>query len=308
MPRAHLVLSHGQDAPLTVTAVSLKLGVSPSTLRTWERRYGLGPGERQAGSHRRYLPEDVLRLSHMVELIHAGVTPADAARTVLADHGSLKEEIPAPNCCNDLVCAAENGDEEKLTHLIEAAVAEHGLVHTWSRFIEPALATIRSNPAGETPGLAPSALLTCAALNVLRAISTQRPEPGLPESPAVLILADHEHNLAAHVIGVALQWHGSRATVIATPSGRGAGFDQRLTEFLTTTPHPVALVIILGRGAACEKLVTYALEKQGLDVILVGNDTPALHDAHLQRVRTPAACVEEALAFLSASPHRTVDA
>ena len=83
MPRAQLVLPAAHDAPLTVTAVSAKLGVSASTLRTWERRYGLGPGERSAGSHRRYLPEDVARLTHMIELIQSGVTPSDAAAIVL---------------------------------------------------------------------------------------------------------------------------------------------------------------------------------------------------------------------------------
>ncbi len=50
MPRAQLVLPAAHDAPLTVTAVSAKLGVSASTLRTWKRW-------RSAGSHRHYLPE-----------------------------------------------------------------------------------------------------------------------------------------------------------------------------------------------------------------------------------------------------------
>lgn len=95
MPRAQLVLPAAHDAPLTVTAVSAKLGVSASTLRTWERRYGLGPGERSAGSHRRYLPEDVARLTHMIELIQSGVTPSDAAAIVLAqDKGELEEVRP----------------------------------------------------------------------------------------------------------------------------------------------------------------------------------------------------------------------
>ena len=39
---------------LTVAAVARRLGVAPATLRTWDRRYGLGPTERVAGSHRRY--------------------------------------------------------------------------------------------------------------------------------------------------------------------------------------------------------------------------------------------------------------
>src|SRR5213079_2320845 len=47
---------------LTVAAVARRLGVAPSTLRTWDRRYDLGPSGHTAGSHRRYSPEDLDRL------------------------------------------------------------------------------------------------------------------------------------------------------------------------------------------------------------------------------------------------------
>jgi transposase-like protein len=39
------------DGPiLTVAAVASRLGVAPATLRTWDRRYGLGPSEHTAGA------------------------------------------------------------------------------------------------------------------------------------------------------------------------------------------------------------------------------------------------------------------
>jgi DNA-binding transcriptional MerR regulator len=41
---------------LSVAAVARRLGVAPATLRTWDRRYGLGPSEHEAGAHRRYTP------------------------------------------------------------------------------------------------------------------------------------------------------------------------------------------------------------------------------------------------------------
>ncbi len=50
---------------LTVAAVARRLGVAPSTLRTWDRRYGLGPSAHTAGAHRRYSPADVARLMVM---------------------------------------------------------------------------------------------------------------------------------------------------------------------------------------------------------------------------------------------------
>src|SRR5690554_7971710 len=69
-----------EAAPLTVAAVARTLGVAASTLRTWDRRYGLGPSAHQAGSHRRYTPEDVARLQTMRRLTLRGVAPVDAAR------------------------------------------------------------------------------------------------------------------------------------------------------------------------------------------------------------------------------------
>ena len=38
---------------LTVAAVARRVGVAPATLRTWDRRYGLGPSSHEAGQHRR---------------------------------------------------------------------------------------------------------------------------------------------------------------------------------------------------------------------------------------------------------------
>ncbi|WP_425954990.1 MerR family transcriptional regulator [Xylanimonas sp. McL0601] len=68
---------------LAVAAVARRLGVAPATLRTWDRRYGLGPSGRTAGSHRRYTPEDVARLLVMRRLTIEGVAPVDAARAAL---------------------------------------------------------------------------------------------------------------------------------------------------------------------------------------------------------------------------------
>ncbi|MGJ7440146.1 MerR family transcriptional regulator [Aquipuribacter sp. MA13-6] len=65
---------------LTVAAVARRLGVAPATLRTWDRRYGLGPSEHTAGSHRRYSGVDVARLMVMRRLTLEGVPPSEAAR------------------------------------------------------------------------------------------------------------------------------------------------------------------------------------------------------------------------------------
>ncbi|MBE7699405.1 MerR family transcriptional regulator [Oerskovia sp. Sa1BUA8] len=82
------------EAPaLAVAAVAKRLGVAPATLRTWDRRYGLGPSEHTAGSHRRYTADDVARLVIMRRLTLEGVAPVDAARAALdADESDLALE------------------------------------------------------------------------------------------------------------------------------------------------------------------------------------------------------------------------
>ena len=75
----------GSTSPgLAVAAVARRLGVAPATLRTWDRRYGLGPSEHSAGAHRRYSDDDVARLMVMRRLALDGVAPVDAARSALA--------------------------------------------------------------------------------------------------------------------------------------------------------------------------------------------------------------------------------
>jgi MerR family transcriptional regulator, light-induced transcriptional regulator len=81
---------------LTVAAVARRLGVAPSTLRTWDRRYDLGPSAHTAGSHRRYSPEDLARLVVMRRLTLDGVPPADAARIALARAPDPASADPAP--------------------------------------------------------------------------------------------------------------------------------------------------------------------------------------------------------------------
>ena len=80
MPRAILAQSAQADRSRTMSSVSDELGVSPSTLRTWERRYGLGPAQREVGERRRYQPEDVDRLRAMIHHVRAGMSAAVSER------------------------------------------------------------------------------------------------------------------------------------------------------------------------------------------------------------------------------------
>ncbi|MFB9352468.1 MerR family transcriptional regulator, partial [Streptomyces heliomycini] len=65
---------------LTTGEVARRLGVAPTTVRTWDRRYGLGPDGHTGGRHRRWTAGDVARLERMCALTATGLPPAEAAR------------------------------------------------------------------------------------------------------------------------------------------------------------------------------------------------------------------------------------
>lgn len=74
------------DSPeptLPVASVARRLGVAPSTLRTWDRRYGLGPSRHTDGRHRRYGSADIGRLELMQRALLRGASTAEAARYAL---------------------------------------------------------------------------------------------------------------------------------------------------------------------------------------------------------------------------------
>ncbi|MFD7406492.1 MerR family transcriptional regulator [Streptomyces sp. NPDC059866] len=78
--RARSAAFRREDPGLTTGAVARRLGVSPTTLRSWDRRYGIGPARRADGRHRRWSARDVAMLEAMCRLTAAGMPPGEAAR------------------------------------------------------------------------------------------------------------------------------------------------------------------------------------------------------------------------------------
>ena len=66
------------DEPhLTVSGAARRLGIAPATLRTWDRRYGIGPSGHARGRHRRYSAADMACLELMQRALMQGAAPAE---------------------------------------------------------------------------------------------------------------------------------------------------------------------------------------------------------------------------------------
>lgn len=173
----------GEEAELgvTVAAVARRMGVAPATLRTWDRRYGIGPTAHRAGAHRRYTALDVARLEHMRRLVIAGVPPADAAvaarawndgagrvadvtplpvRTTRGTAGGAvpAAELPSPlsragggqvvalpgasPALRGLARAAQTLDTAACAAIIRDTIDREGVVATWDQLLVPVLGAI----------------------------------------------------------------------------------------------------------------------------------------------------------------------
>ncbi|MEU4116783.1 MerR family transcriptional regulator [Kitasatospora sp. NPDC028055] len=149
-------------AGLTTGALARRLGVSPTTIRSWERRYGIGPAHRAPGRHRRWEPEDVAVLEEMCRLTARGVNPAEAARTALAAGAASRSEsgpgtgqpavrtgtasggntLPVGTVrpeCRGLARAAVRLDAPEVARILRRSVDELGAVVAWTEVMTPAL-------------------------------------------------------------------------------------------------------------------------------------------------------------------------
>ncbi|NEB14962.1 MerR family transcriptional regulator [Streptomyces coelicoflavus] len=151
---------------MTTGEVARRLGVAPTTVRTWDRRYGLGPDAHTDGRHRRWTAADVARLERMCALTATGLPPAEAARLARSEEppavpsrsaagpptasspvrrsragsglrlGDVRQE------CRGIARAALRLDAAVLDELLLAAITEHGLVAAWTEVIVPTLQAV----------------------------------------------------------------------------------------------------------------------------------------------------------------------
>lgn len=194
----------------TVAAVARRIGVAPATLRTWDRRYGLGPSQHDAGSHRRYSQVDLARLVNMRRLITSGVAPSDAAQIA---KGALIE-IPVSDLVKEfadpieliaaVIKAAFQLDQDFILKTLRFEVMEKGVIHCWQSLIVPVLTEVGSRWEKTGEGIEVEHMLSELIKKVLRE-SVPTEITGSNSRPVLLACVGEEiHSLALHALEAAL--------------------------------------------------------------------------------------------------------
>lgn len=216
----------GEIAPaLSVGSAARRLGVAASTLRTWDRRYGMSPSARSAGQHRRYGAEDLARLQIMHRLILEGAPAAEAARTALAV--DLAERATGSDVrargfgardssaeIETLWRATLAMDERSISRLIGETLRRRGVVRTWEDLLVPVLVRIGDRHAATGDLIDVEHLLSGCVLAALSAVAARLGE-AVNARPVLLACAEEEqHSLPIYALQAALAKEHIRARML----------------------------------------------------------------------------------------------
>ena len=207
-------MSSAPQESLTVAAVARRLGVAPATLRTWDRRYGLGPSEHSSGEHRRYSAIDISRLTLMRKLVISGVSPAEAAQRALA----FEEATSAENLTNaitrdvtvreelveTLLRAARAYDRNFVEELMRAEMNDRGVANTWNEVMVPLLIMLGDEWADMGTGIETEHLISEIIKRLLQEGNSPVSDPINSRPVLLACIGEEMHSLALYALAAAL--------------------------------------------------------------------------------------------------------
>lgn len=187
VPESSPVAAQDLTSSYPVRAVAERLGIPTATLRSWTRRYGIGPYQHRPGHHRGYTETDIAVVAHMHELIRQGARPASAARTALEAF-----PVPPPADPELLVAAAWRLDGSATARIVDDYLRHYRVIATWESLCRPALAEIEQRQSEGEGCIDVEHLLSWT---VVRAFQRVPVHPG--EAPVSVVLACTEQETHA---------------------------------------------------------------------------------------------------------------
>lgn len=215
---------------IRTNAAAEVLGVSPNTLRSWERRYGYPKPKRTAGNHRNY---------ELVEL--------QTLRDALTETGNISSAIAlsrqrqaAPASEGSLIAAFESFDEDAADRAIEESLVLRPLERTVEELLLPAIDQLAADSGRE-------AELEFAARWAMGWLHGARRLASVASRPAGILLLDSSHGqdaeaVHAQALDLTLRRAGFRVLMLSNELG-----DERLERALRAL-DPTA-IIVCGPGA-----------------------------------------------------------
>jgi MerR family transcriptional regulator, light-induced transcriptional regulator len=273
------------DRPqLTVAAVARKLGVAPATLRTWDRRYGIGPAHHAPGAHRRYSPDDVARLELMRNALLHGATPAAAATYALttalpdpdvpstpnpsqSDRRGLDLPIPRAGWqARGLARAAIALDAEAVRGLLNESITAMGAQAAWDAVVRPVLGAVAQRWADTGTGIEIEHLLSDCVTAVFSTLAASMPPPATARPILLAGMAGDQHRLPIVVLSATLAQRG----VACRSLGADLPVEALIAAIRRTAPVAVLLWSQLPETADPDLLESLPRARPGFRIFVAG--------------------------------------
>ncbi|GAB4586531.1 MerR family transcriptional regulator [Nocardia sp. IFM 10818] len=218
-----------EPAGYPVRAVAERLGIPTATLRSWNRRYRIGPPQDRPGRHRLYSESDIALLTRMVNLIRAGATPAGAAAAARGPAVPLGDKAA-------LLTAAFALESRAVCELLTTHLRDYGVADTWDRLCRPAFADIVARQLGGEGCVDVEHLLSWC---IIASLHRAAPPPDAAPAPLVLACTSGEtHSLPLEVLRAALAERGLGAHMLGPDVPTAA-----LRDTLTRLPVPATVLL-----------------------------------------------------------------
>jgi methanogenic corrinoid protein MtbC1 len=211
------------DSRLSIGVVAKATGLSPDTLRVWQKRYGFPVPQRRPSGHRIFTPTDVRRLRRIAEALARGhragqVVPLALPKLELLLADPARASVPAdPTKEIDALLALVHGHRGKeLSAALSADAARLGPAEFLRHRVVPLIAAVGDGWLRGELGVHHEHFFSERLEDMLRAI--RLPFDRAAAGPAILLAAlDGEtHGLGLQIAALAAACSGLQAHLLGT--------------------------------------------------------------------------------------------
>jgi DNA-binding transcriptional MerR regulator len=226
-----------------VAAAAQQVGVATSTLRAWERRYGLAPSARTSGGHRRYSAEDVAKLQRIRQLIESGMSTASAATLGTSEASGYSEgAVRSADAAGRFAAGVQALSPSRTGQAAALLLRERGAAAAWTEVFVPYLQALGRQWERTGGGVQDEHIAVAALQAALRSYAARQVGRARTVHVVAAALPGEAHTLPLDALAAALAEVGCATSVLYDVPGPAL--------YAAVQRHPGVLVLLWTRGRA----------------------------------------------------------
>lgn len=267
----------------SIGELSARTGISPHTLRVWERRYGRPSPVRLPSGHRRFRETELAWVQQMAELLSYGHRPGQLKDLPQAELAEMLDEERGASVrdaaeLERLLGTVVEGGSAGLRAGLQEALRRLGPRRAVHEYVAPLLQLVGQRWSEGELDVRGEHMVSAAVADVLSAtrleLARRRRTPLRPDGPHLILatLPDERHGLGLEMVhllaelagaevislgvdlpvreiaGAAAEFPGAAIGISVSRNAAGALTERMLGELRSMVPEPASLVVG-GQGA-----------------------------------------------------------